>query len=170
MPPDLVIFPESPCGVEKSDFPRRTNTGSAWSRLAGGTNIVGGVEHLAKDGMRVTLDLRRMTKILDLDKGSWTATIEGGAVGPQLEEDLVKLGYSLGHMPDSFEFSTLGGWLATRSAGMQSDAHGKIEDMVVAMKMVSPAGTIETRLTPKSSAGPDLDQVIWALRHAGCNY
>ena len=104
--------------------------------------------------MRVTLDMRRMGKVLSLDRESWTATIEAGAPGPKLEEDLQALGYSLGHMPDSFEFATLGGWLATRSAGMQSDAYGKIEDMVVAMKMVSPAGTIETQSNAEILGGP----------------
>ena len=157
--PDMVLFAESHSEVEKivqaaHQFSVRLVP------FGGGTNIVGGVEHLDHSAMRVTLDMRRMSGILSLDKESWTATIEAGAPGPKLEEDLNKLGYSLGHMPDSFEFATLGGWLATRSAGMQSDAYGKIEDMVVAMKMVSPVGTIETKLTPKSSAGPDIDQII----------
>lgn len=157
--PDMVIFPHSHTEVEKI-IAAAKQFGVKVVPFGGGTNIVGGVEHLDHSAMRVTLDMRRMGKILSIDEESWTATIEAGAPGPQLEEDLNKLGYSLGHMPDSFEFATLGGWLATRSAGMQSDAYGKIEDMVVALKMVSPAGTIETKLTPKSSAGPDIDQIV----------
>ena len=137
--PDMVLFAESHTDVEK------IVTAAKQFRVrlvpfGGGTNIVGGVEHLDHSAMRVTLDMRRMGRVLSLDRESWTATIEAGAPGPKLEEDLQALGYSLGHMPDSFEFATLGGWLATRSAGMQSDAYGKIEDMVVAMKMVSPRG------------------------------
>jgi alkyldihydroxyacetonephosphate synthase len=77
-----------------------------------------------------------------------------------LERDLGQLGFSLGHFPDSFEYSTVGGWIATRSAGMQSDAYGKIEDMVVALKMATPVGSMVTRPAPASSAGPDLNRVI----------
>jgi alkyldihydroxyacetonephosphate synthase len=157
--PDLVIFPESHGDVERI-VAAAQKTGVRIVAFGGGTNIVGGVEHLAQEAMRVTLDMRRMNRVLALDEGSWTATIEAGVPGPKLEEDLQKLGYSLGHMPDSFEFATLGGWLATRSAGMQSDGYGKIEDMVVSTKLVSPMGTIATKLTPKSAAGPDLDQVV----------
>jgi len=157
--PDMVLFPESHADVEKI-VAAAQKAGVRVVPFGGGTNIVGGVEHLDASAMRVTLDMRRMVRVLDLDKDSWTATLEAGLPGPKLEEELNARGYSLGHMPDSFEFATLGGWLATRSAGMQSDAYGKIEDMVVSLKMVSPEGTIATRLTPKSSAGPDLDQLI----------
>lgn len=157
--PDLVLFPESHEEVERIVAAAR-QTGVRLVAFGGGTNIVGGVEHLDPSAVRVTLDMRRMNRVLDIDRHSWTATIQAGAPGPKLEDDLQALGFSLGHMPDSFEFATLGGWLATRSAGMQSDAYGKIEDMVVALKLVSPAGTLTTKLTPKSAAGPDLDQVV----------
>jgi alkyldihydroxyacetonephosphate synthase len=100
-----------------------------------------------------------MHRVLSVDEASQTATIEGGALGPKLEEDLQRRGWSLGHHPDSFEFSTLGGWLATRSAGMQSDAYGKIEDMVVALRLVTPTGTITTRPAPRGATGPDLNQM-----------
>ena len=157
--PDMVLFAESHAEVEKIVAAAK-QFGVRVIPFGGGTNIVGGVEHLDHSAMRVTLDMRRMSRVLSIDRESWTATIEAGVPGPKLEDDLQALGFSLGHMPDSFEFATLGGWLATRSAGMQSDAYGKIEDMVVAMKLVTPAGTIETKLTPKSSAGPDIDQII----------
>ena len=157
--PDMVLFPESHADVEQI-IPAAQKCGVSVIAFGGGTNIVGGIEHLKNSAMRVTLDMRRMSRVLEIDRSSWTASIEAGAPGPKLEDDLQAQGYSLGHMPDSFEFATLGGWLATRSAGMQSDAYGKIEDMVVALKMVSPAGTIATKLTPKSAAGPDIDQII----------
>jgi alkyldihydroxyacetonephosphate synthase len=157
--PDLVILPEGHADVEAV-------IGLAHAHrvcvipFGGGTNIVGGVNPLDRpDRMVVSLDLRPMNRLLSLDPVSLTATIEAGALGPKLEEDLQRRGYSLGHHPDSYEFSTLGGWLAARSAGMQSDAYGKIEDMVVCLRIVTPAGTITTRPAPKAATGPDLNQV-----------
>jgi len=123
--------------------------------FGGGTNIVGGVNPIdGQSRMVVSLNLRCMNRLLSIDKFSHTATIQAGALGPKLEKDLLAEGYSLGHHPDSFEYSTLGGWLATRSAGMQSDAYGRIEDMLVSLKLVTPSGTLVTRTVPASSAGP----------------
>jgi alkyldihydroxyacetonephosphate synthase len=102
------------------------------------------------------VDMRRMNRLLALDRDSETARFQAGVLGPQLERELNGHGYTLGHFPDSFLFSTLGGWVATRSAGMQSDRYGKIEDMVLAVRMVTPAGTIETRQVPKASNGIDV--------------
>jgi alkyldihydroxyacetonephosphate synthase len=104
--------------------------------------------------------MRNMDRLIAIDRESRTATIQAGALGPKLEADLARHGHSLGHFPDSFEYSTLGGWLATRSAGMQSDAYGKIEDMVVSLKIVTPSGTINTKPVPASSAGPDLNRIM----------
>lgn len=158
--PDLVVYPDCHDEVEFI-LNEAKRVGAKVVPFGGGTNIVGGVEHRDAGGFtRVTLDLRRMNRLLDLDPRSQTATLEAGAVGPVLEETLQAKGYSLGHYPDSFEYSTLGGWLATRSAGMQSDAYGKIEDMVVALKLVTPVGTLRTRVTPATSAGPDLDRMV----------
>jgi alkyldihydroxyacetonephosphate synthase len=129
--------------------------------FGGGTNIVGGINPQADDSRpMMTLSLRNMNRLISLDTESRTATIQAGALGPKLEADLAEQGYSLGHYPDSFEYSTLGGWLATRSAGMQSDAYGKIEDMVVSIKMVTPSGTIITKAVPASSTGPDLNRIM----------
>src|SRR5258706_3958355 len=108
----------------------------------------------------MTLSLRNVHRLLSLDRESRTATIQAGALGPKLEADLAEQGHTLGHYPDSFEYSTLGGWLATGSAGMQSDAYGRIEDMVVSIKMVTPSGTIVTKAVPASSAGPDLNRIM----------
>ena len=158
--PDAVLMPDSHAQVE------------ALVRLAqsldfclipfgGGTNIVGGINPSADEARPVlTLSLRNMNRLLSLDPQSRTATIQAGALGPQIEADLGKQGHSLGHFPDSFEYSTLGGWLATRSAGMQSDAYGKIEDMVVSIKIATPSGTIVTKPVPASSAGPDLNRLL----------
>lgn len=129
--------------------------------FGGGTNIVGAINPEAGEPRPVlTLSLRNMNRLLALDPESRTATIQAGALGPKLEADLAERGHSLGHYPDSFEYSTLGGWLATRSAGMQSDAYGRIEDMAVSIKMVTPSGTIVTKPVPASSAGPDLNRIM----------
>jgi alkyldihydroxyacetonephosphate synthase len=129
--------------------------------FGGGTNIVGCVNPQADaECMVVSLDMRDMNRLLSVDENSLTAVIQAGALGPKLEEDLVERGFSLGHYPDSFEYSTLGGWLATRSAGMQSDAYGKIEDMVVALRMATPIGTLVTKPRPRAATGPDLNQMV----------
>lgn len=157
--PDVVILPAAHADVEAVVRAAQAHNVCVIP-FGGGTNIVGGVNPLDRSGrMVVSLDLRDMNRLLSLDAPSQTATIEAGALGPKLEEDLQRRGWSLGHHPDSYEFSTLGGWLATRSAGMQSDAYGKIEDMVVALRLVTPAGTITTRPAPKAATGPDLNQM-----------
>jgi alkyldihydroxyacetonephosphate synthase len=129
--------------------------------FGGGTNIVGGINPALDEARPVlTLSLRNMNRLLSVDSQSRTALIQAGALGPKLEADLAEHGHSLGHFPDSFEYSTLGGWLATRSAGMQSDVYGKIEDMVVSIRMVTPPGTILTKAVPASSVGPDLNRLM----------
>src|SRR6202034_4391067 len=121
--------------------------------FGGGANIVGGINPDSEGGRPgFTLSLPILHRLVLVDRQSRTATIQAAALGPKLEADLAKQGHSLGHYPDSFEYSTLGGWLATRSAGMQSDLYGRIEDMVVSIKMVTPNGTIVTRTVPASSA------------------
>jgi alkyldihydroxyacetonephosphate synthase len=163
--PDMVCLPEKHEDVELIVRAAHANN-VCLIPFGGGTNIVGGVNPMdAQDRMVVSLDLRRMNRLLALDPVSMTATIQAGALGPKLEADLQAKGFSLGHCPDSFEYSTLGGWLATRSAGMQSDAYGKIEDMVVALRLVTPSGTLVTRPVPASSAGPDLNQ--WVVGSEG---
>jgi alkyldihydroxyacetonephosphate synthase len=129
--------------------------------FGGGTNIVGGINpEVDEPRPMLTLSLRNMSRLVSIDTQSRTATIQAGALGPKLEADLAERGHSLGHYPDSFEYSTLGGWLATRSAGMQSDEYGRIEDMVVSIKMATPSGTIVTKAVPASSVGPDLNRVM----------
>jgi alkyldihydroxyacetonephosphate synthase len=157
--PDAIVFPGTHAEVERLMAVARAH-GAKLIPFGGGTNIVGAVEASpATAAPVVTVSLRRMNRLLALDEVSNVATLEAGALGPELEAALSARGFTLGHFPDSFEFSTLGGWLATRSAGMQSDARGKIEDMVVALKLVTPAGTLTTPAVPKAAAGPDLNQV-----------
>ena len=158
--PDVVLFPERREDVE-AIFRAASACQVQIVPFGGGTNIVGGVEvDSSRTGMAATVSLRRMNRVLAIDPVACTARIEAGALGPDLEKALNAEGFSLGHFPDSFEFSTLGGWLATRSAGMQSDAYGKIEGMVISLTLVTPAGTVVTRNVPRSATGPDLNQII----------
>lgn len=158
--PDVVVFPGAHAEVVALvKFAREQRL--KLIPFGGGTNIVGAVEASPVLAAPViTVSLRRMNRVLRLDADSGVATIEAGALGPELEAALNSQGFTLGHFPDSFEFSTLGGWIATRSAGMQSDTRGKIEDMVIALKVVTPEGILETRAVPKSAAGPDLNQIV----------
>lgn len=158
--PDMIVFPRGHDDVVKI-IALASEHDVCVIPFGGGTNIVGGVDPMAdEERMIVTLDMRQMNKLISIDKHSNIAVIEAGAVGPKMEKDLQAQGFSLGHFPDSFEYSTLGGWVATRSAGMQSDEYGKIEDMVVALKMVTPAGEIVTRAFPACSSGPDMNRIL----------
>jgi len=158
--PDVVAFPGSHKEVETL-VAIASARGAAIIPFGGGTNIVGGIEPSpGAPGVVLTVNLRRLNRLIELDEVSQVARIEAGALGPELEEALNRRGFTLGHFPDSFEYSTLGGWLATRSAGMQSDARGKIEDMVVSVKLVTPAGTLVTHPVPRAATGPDLNQIV----------
>jgi alkyldihydroxyacetonephosphate synthase len=106
------------------------------------------------------MDMGRMDKLLDLDKVSHLATIQAGANGPQIEEQLKNLRYTLGHFPQSFELSTLGGWIATRSSGQQSYHYGRIENLFAGGTLETPQGTLELPPLPASAAGPDIRQMI----------
>jgi alkyldihydroxyacetonephosphate synthase len=156
--PDLVLYPESEHDVLMT-IRAATHHDVAVIPFGGGSNIAGCLERTDARRMVVSLDMRRMRRVLAVDKESFTARIEAGAFGPDLEEQLNAHGLTLGHFPDSFLHSTLGGWIATRSAGMQSDKYGKIEDMVIALRMVTPVGVLATRVVPKSSNGIDINHL-----------
>jgi len=156
--PDLIIYPESErdvCLTIRAASERNVTI----IPFGGGSNIAGCLERMESARMCVSLDLRRMRRVLAVDRKSCTARIEAGIFGPDLEQQLAEHGVTLGHFPDSFLHSTLGGWIATRSAGMQSDKYGKIEDMVIALRMVTPEGVLETRTVPKSANGIDVNHL-----------
>jgi alkyldihydroxyacetonephosphate synthase len=153
--PDLIVYPESERDVCLT-IRAAAECDVVLIPFGGGSNIAGCLERMDARRMCVSLDLRRLRRVLAVDKRSFTARIEAGVFGPDLEDQLCAQGMTLGHFPDSFRHSTLGGWIATRSAGMQSDKYGKIEDMVIAIRMVSPEGVLETREVPKSSNGIDV--------------
>jgi alkyldihydroxyacetonephosphate synthase len=153
--PDVVVYPESERDVCLT-LRAAAERDAVVIPFGGGSNISGCLERMDSRRMTVSLDMRRMRRVLEVDTRSCVARIEAGIFGPDLEEQLTAQGMTLGHFPDSFLHSTLGGWIATRSAGMQSDKYGKIEDMVIAVRMVTPEGVLETRNVPKSSNGVDV--------------
>ncbi len=126
----------------------------------GGTSVVGHITPLSERGPVLTLDLSRMNQLLALDADSRLATFGAGISGPALESQLNRQGYTLGHFPQSFELSTLGGWIATRSSGQQSYYYGRIEDLFSGGHVETPIGPLDLPCLPASAAGPDLRQVI----------
>lgn len=159
-PPDVVAHPTSESEiVALLDWCAEES--AAAIPYGGGSSVVGGVEPLVGDwGAVVTIDLSHMGSVLDVDPLSRTARIQGGALGPTLEDQLRPHGYTLRHFPQSFEFSTLGGWLATRSGGHYATVYTHIDDLVECMRVVTPAGTVESRRLPGSGAGPSPDRLF----------
>ncbi|HZO63630.1 MAG TPA: FAD-binding oxidoreductase [Kribbellaceae bacterium] len=125
----------------------------------GGSSVVGGVEPRF-DGPAVTVDLTRLDRVLEVDVTSRAARIQGGVLGPHLEDQLKPHGLTLRHFPQSFEFSTLGGWLATRAGGHFATVYTHIDDLVESLRVVTPAGTSESRRLPGSGAGPSPDRLF----------
>lgn len=128
----------------------------------GGSSVVGGLEVVKGKGQKsaLSLDTTRMNSFLSLDEESHLATFQAGIYGPKLEESLNDKGFTLGHFPQSFEYSTLGGWIAARSAGQQSNRYGKIEEILTSLKLITPTGTVETLREPASSTGPELNRIF----------
>jgi alkyldihydroxyacetonephosphate synthase len=129
--------------------------------FGGGTSISGSLEPPA-DEVRpvVSVDLRRLDRVLDVDEVARQARVQAGIYGPELERQLGDRGWTLGHFPDSFTHSTLGGWIATRSSGMQSDRYGDIGDLTRAIRVATPAGLLTTRAVPSASTGPSVREMI----------
>jgi len=126
----------------------------------GGTSVVGHVTPLPGNTAVLTIDMSRMTDLVQLDETSRQATFKAGVSGPYLESQLNQHGFTLGHFPQSFELSTLGGWIATRSCGQQSYRYGRIEDLFAGGHLETLAGPLELPALPASAAGPDLRHII----------
>ena len=152
-PPDAVVSPRSYGELEK--IIGFCNEEGIPVIPAGGQSSVTGALRAPDGGIALDLTkhLNRVIRINDVNK---TVTAEAGIMGPKLEEELNRHGYSCGHFPQSFEYSTVGGWIAARGAGQASTGYGKIEDMVVALKAVTPAGVIETKDFPRTAQGWDI--------------
>jgi alkyldihydroxyacetonephosphate synthase len=129
--------------------------------FGGGSSISGSLEAAVTETRPViSVDLGRLDKLLAIDASSRLARVQAGVFGPHLEEQLGAQGYTFGHFPDSFTHSTLGGWIATRSSGMQSDRYGDIADMTKGLRVVTPSGTLVTRPVPTTSTGPSVREMV----------
>jgi alkyldihydroxyacetonephosphate synthase len=160
-PPDLVAYPESPEDVDiVLNF--CADEGAAAIPYGGGTSVVGGVEPRMREQYPgvVTIDLKRMDRVLEVDPISMAARIQAGATGPRLEEQLREHGLTLRHFPQSFEYSTLGGWIATRAGGHFATLYTHIDDLVESVRAVTLDDEWESRRLPGSGAGPSPDRML----------
>jgi alkyldihydroxyacetonephosphate synthase len=158
--PDVVVYPSSEAQIQQL-FGEPQDWNFVVVPYGGATTVVGGIEpRTVNEATVVCLDLKLMGKVLSVDEKSLLAEVESGCLGPELEKSLSSVGLTLGHFPQSFEYSSVGGWVATRGAGTESTRYGKIEDMVESLRLVTPQGTIETPLVPASATGPDLRQIL----------
>jgi len=160
-PPDWVAFPRTEDDISAlMDF--AASSGAALIPFGGGTSVCGGVEpDVGGDyGAVISVDLQYMNKVLEVDKASRAALIEGGALGPELESELKSHQLTLRHYPQSFQFSTLGGWIATRAGGHFASNYTHIDDLVENVRMLTPQGVMESRRLPGSGAGPSPDRLM----------
>jgi alkyldihydroxyacetonephosphate synthase len=157
-PPDLVAWPSTEADVVAL-LDWATDADVVIVPYGGGSSVVGGVEYTG-DAAWVSLDLTRLDRVLEIDPVSRAARIQAGVLGPALEDHLRPRGFTLRHFPQSFEFSTLGGWLATRSGGHYATLHTHIDDFVESMRVVTPVGVSESWRLPGSGAGPSPDRLF----------
>ena len=129
--------------------------------FGGGTSISGSLEASVSERRPIiSVDVGRLDRVHDIDETSRLARVQAGVFGPHLEEQLNARGWTLGHLPDSFTHSTLGGWIATRSSGMQSDRTGDVADLTRGLRVVTPAGLLVTRPVPSTSTGPSVREMV----------
>ncbi|HEX8856068.1 MAG TPA: FAD-binding oxidoreductase [Thermoleophilaceae bacterium] len=158
--PDAVAYPAS--HDEVAELLRAcVEQNVAVVPFGGGTSVVGGVEPL-RDGHSavVTFDLSRLDKLISVDRVSLLATFAPGLTGPRAEALLASRGLTLGHYPQSFEYATVGGFVATRSAGQASTGYGRIDELVRGVRLAAPAGDLAVKTVPASAAGPSLRELV----------
>jgi alkyldihydroxyacetonephosphate synthase len=157
----VVAFPRDEAEVE-AVLGWCAEAGAAAIPVGGGTSVVGGVEAAVGKGYEgaVAIDLKRLDRVLEVDKVSRSARIQAGATGPSLEDQLRPHGLTLRHFPQSFELSTLGGWIATRAGGHFATLYTHIDDLVESVRAVTLAGVYESRRLPGSGAGPSPDRLL----------
>ena len=159
--PDIVAFPRDEQEIEDA-LAWASDANAALIPYGGGTSVVGGVEARidgSYDGA-VTMDLRALDRVLEVDPVSLSARIQAGASGPVLEEQLAEHGLTLRHYPQSFELSTLGGWVATRAGGHFATVYTHIDDLVESVRALTPVGAWESRRLPGSGAGISPDRML----------
>ena len=157
--PDGVAFPESTEHVRELLAYAREND-LVVIPYGGGTSVVGHINPVKSDRPILTIDMGKMSSLLSIDTESQLATFGAGTPGPVVEEALKEHGYTLGHFPQSWELSTLGGWVASRSSGQQSLHYGRIENMFAGGIIETMNGTMTIPTIPASSAGPDIREMI----------
>lgn len=158
-PPDAVAYPETEDQLEKV-LNWCVSNDITVIPYGGGTSVVWGLNVPQDCSRAVSIDLERMNKILEIDEVSRAARFQAGIYGPDLEAQLKPRGLTLRHYPQSFPWSTVGGWVATRSGGHYATNHTHIDDFVESIRMLSPAGWYESRRLPGSGAGPSPDRMI----------
>jgi alkyldihydroxyacetonephosphate synthase len=160
-PPDLVAHPRDEAEVA-AVLEWCAGAGAAAIPYGGGTSVVGGVEPRIGDAYAgaVTIDLGSLDRVLEIDSESRAARIQAGAIGPVLEDQLREHGLTLRHFPQSFEFSTLGGWIATRAGGHFATLYTHVDDLVESVRAITPGGEWESRRLPGSGAGPSPDRML----------
>lgn len=162
---DFGVFPDAVAQPESGEQVRELLALAAEHDLVvipygGGTSVVGHITPAPSQRPIITLALTRMNRLLDLDETSGVATFGAGARGPEIEARLRAHGYTLGHFPQSWEQSTLGGWVASRSSGQQSLRYGRIEQLFAGGRIETPAGPLDLPEFPASAAGPDLRELV----------
>lgn len=157
--PDAVATPAS--GDELAALLARAQAGG-WQIIpvAGATSVVGHLQVPCEAPPVLSIDLGGLRGLQQLDETARLATFGAGTPGPEVEAALAQRGYRLGHFPQSFEYSTVGGWVVTRSSGQQSLAYGRIEQLFAGGELICPAGRLSLPAIPASSAGPDLRELV----------
>ncbi len=160
-PPDVVVRPASEQDLQ-SALDWALSSDAAVIPFGGGTSVVGGVEPRVGAGFAgvVSVDLKGLDQVLEVDLQSQAARIQAGATGPRLEQQLAEHGLTLRHFPQSFEFSTLGGWIATRAGGHFATLYTHIDDLVESVRALTPSGVWESRRLPGSGAGISPDRLL----------
>jgi alkyldihydroxyacetonephosphate synthase len=158
-PPDVVAFPpDEGAVVALLDWCAKAS--AAAIPYGGGSSVVGGVEAPPAARGVVSIDLGHLDRVLEIDGVSRAARIQAGVLGPALEAQLRPRGLTLRHFPQSFEFSSLGGWIATRAGGHYATLYTHIDDFVESLRVVTPTGIVESRRLPGSGAGPSPDRLF----------
>jgi alkyldihydroxyacetonephosphate synthase len=160
--PDVVVFPESEQQVTALiEMAKQHN--ATLIPYGGGTNVTDALRCFPNERRSIiSVDMRRMNRILWIDRANMLACIEAGAVGRHIMSELRRYGVTMGHEPDSVEFSTLGGWIATNASGMKKNKYGNIEDLVLDVSVATASGTLErSSSSPRESVGMDLRRLIF---------
>ncbi|HET58560.1 MAG TPA: FAD-binding oxidoreductase [Deltaproteobacteria bacterium] len=157
--PDGVAFPSN-AGEVRSLVDLAEKQKISLIPYGGGTSVLGHLTVPEEKQPVLSLSLKRLNRIVDLDEKSLLATFEAGIMGPDLEAHLQARGFTLGHYPQSFEYSSLGGWIATRSSGQYSTRYGRIDQQFQGGTVIAPRGELVMRPYPASAAGPDLRHLV----------